>query len=56
MKLPYESPWAEVIDFRVLEAIATNGETEPGLDIGPSAGGNIGGNLGVEDWDWSGNW
>lgn len=56
MKLFYESPQVEVIDFRAIEAMAFDGEeTGPGLDIGPSAGGNIGGDLGVEDWDWNGN-
>ena len=55
MKLIYESPQVEVIDFRAIEAMAFDGdETGPELNVGAS-GNQVGGNLGVEDWDWSGN-
>lgn len=52
MRLPYERPEAEVIDFRALETLATDA-TDPAIDLDPTSG--IGGTPGVEDWNWSGN-
>lgn len=56
MRYPYEKPEAVITVFRAMEKLAseaTEAEADYELDIDPAS--EIGGNLGVEDWNWSGN-
>ncbi len=52
MKLPYERPEVQIVDFRAMERLASD-SMSPELDLNPNP--DISANIGVGDWNWPEN-